>query len=140
MHTHIMVGAGTLLNDDPQLNCKPTLMLVIYFCPYVHRSSPMPSLLGRLPELLPLEQQPIPCVLDNDLRTPLDCKLIRNAKAGIGHFPLILAQKRRSPANDSSHSDALRAAGCTILLAEPSEDGKSHSICLSHPLSEILTC
>lgn len=112
MHSHIMVGIGTVLNDNPQLNC-------------------------RLPELLPLEQQPIPCILDSTLRTPPDCKLIQNAKAGIGHFPIILARgglESECQAIERRRGDALRAAGCTILYTATDNATDTHKV----PLEAIV--
>ncbi|SCV68810.1 BQ2448_931 [Microbotryum intermedium] len=53
LHDSILVGVGTVLSDDPQLN-------------------------ARLPTFLPLEQQPRPLILDPNLNSPLTCKLIRN--------------------------------------------------------------
>ncbi|GAA5872692.1 hypothetical protein JCM16303_004609 [Sporobolomyces ruberrimus] len=65
MHDSILVGIGTVLNDDPQLNV-------------------------RIPTLLPLASQPCPIIIDPWLLTPKDCKLVKNFEAGIGHAPFIV--------------------------------------------------
>lgn len=135
MHTHIMVGIGTLLNDNPQLNCEYHSGSPRHLPPsrtitktVILSSSILLSYAGRLPELLPLDQQPIPCILDSQLRTPLDCKLIKNAKSGIGHHPIILARPVRIDEAFQKRRDALRAVGCESLVDERNS-GKS---CRSH--------
>ncbi|GAA6000367.1 2,5-diamino-6-(ribosylamino)-4(3H)-pyrimidinone 5'-phosphate reductase [Rhodotorula paludigena] len=65
LHDSILVGVGTVLNDDPQLTV-------------------------RLPELRPLEEQPAPFILDSNLRTPPTAKLILNAQKGISRPVTIL--------------------------------------------------
>ncbi|GAC76326.1 hypothetical protein PANT_20c00063 [Moesziomyces antarcticus T-34] len=72
LHDGILVGIGTVLNDNPQLNAR---------------------LLSQPPTVA---QLPRPVVLDSQLRTPSDCKLIRNHTAGVGRQPLILASERAS--------------------------------------------
>ncbi len=72
LHDGILVGIGTVLNDNPQLNAR---------------------LLSQPPTVAQLRN---PFVLDSQLRTPSDCKLIRNHKAGVGRQPLILASERAS--------------------------------------------
>ncbi|GAA5979926.1 hypothetical protein JCM10908_001467 [Rhodotorula pacifica] len=64
LHDSILVGVGTVLNDDP-------------------------SLTARLPTLLPLESQPTPIILDPSLRTPLSAKLLENARNGVGKVPVV---------------------------------------------------
>lgn len=87
MHDGIMVGIGTLLNDNPQLNAR---------------------LLSNPP---PVAQLPRPIVLDSNLRTPLDCKLVRNFASGIGRQPLVLA----SSAASSNNGARLQAAGVEVI-------------------------
>ena len=82
--------------------------------------------------MLPLDLQPIPVILDTTFKTPLDCKLIRNAKAGIGHFPLILAiesPQARSEggraADDAARGrEALLHAGCRIVYGKCADNGE----------------
>ncbi|SNX87851.1 related to RIB7 - HTP reductase [Melanopsichium pennsylvanicum] len=72
LHDGIMVGIGTVLNDNPQLNAR---------------------LLSSPPAVSDL---PRPIVLDSNLRTPVDCKLIKNHIAGVGRQPLILSSNLAS--------------------------------------------
>ena len=64
LHDSILVGVGTVVNDDP-------------------------SLTARIPALVPLRSQPVPVILDPGLTTPADAKLLINARTGIGHPPVI---------------------------------------------------
>ncbi|GAA5866663.1 hypothetical protein JCM3774_001950 [Rhodotorula dairenensis] len=68
LHDSILVGVGTVLNDDP-------------------------SLTARVPSLLPLESQPNPVILDPFLKTPPDAKLLVNARKGTGRPPTILTTR-----------------------------------------------
>ncbi|UZJ51079.1 hypothetical protein CBS101457_000399 [Exobasidium rhododendri] len=95
MHEGILIGIGTLLNDDPQLNARR---------------------LNPLPEGKPVSKDlfPRPIVLDSKLQTPLSCKLLENVKAGTGKSPLIIAAKD----HDEAKADELRKAGAEILEVE----------------------
>ncbi|KWU43672.1 dihydrofolate reductase [Rhodotorula sp. JG-1b] len=64
LHDSILVGVGTVVNDDP-------------------------SLTARIPALVPLRSQPVPVILDPGLTTPADAKLLINARTGTGHPPVI---------------------------------------------------
>ena len=50
-HDGILVGIGTVLADDPQLNCR-----------------------------IPCTKQPVPIILDSTLRIPLNAKVLKNSK------------------------------------------------------------
>lgn len=91
MHDAILVGAGTLKNDNPQLNAR---------------------LLNPLPDgsQVPLALCPQPVVLDAKLETPLDCKLLANAKAGTGKAPIVVTAAN----GDASKLAALREAGAVV--------------------------
>ncbi|GAA5837289.1 hypothetical protein JCM5353_000812 [Sporobolomyces roseus] len=96
LHDSILVGSGTLLNDDPQLN-------------------------ARIPSLLPVSSQPTPIILDRMLRTPLDCKLLKNAQAGIGKAPVIVARTSQHPQawfDVDQQQRALEAAGATVIRVD----------------------
>ncbi|GAA6011948.1 hypothetical protein JCM8202_004209 [Rhodotorula sphaerocarpa] len=93
-HDSILVGVGTVLNDDP-------------------------SLTARMPDLLPLAEQPRPIVLDPALRTPLAAKLVANAAAGRSHRPLICT---------TATEEAVRASAPTDLSSRERTD--SHRISL----------
>ncbi|CDU24273.1 related to RIB7-HTP reductase [Sporisorium scitamineum] len=87
MHDGIMVGIGTVLNDNPQLNAR---------------------LLSSPPTV---SQLPRPIVLDSRLRMPLDCKLIRNHAAGTGRRPLVLTSSTAS----SDRRAQLEEAGVEVV-------------------------
>ncbi|GAA5986406.1 hypothetical protein JCM5350_002910 [Sporobolomyces pararoseus] len=99
LHDSILVGAGTMLNDDPQLN-------------------------ARIPSLLPVEYQPTPIVLDRDLRTPPDCKLLKNYQAGIGKAPVIVSDSSRHVEGSDPKQKNLEKAGA-ILFKVPF-DSRGH--------------
>lgn len=87
LHDGILVGIGTVLNDNPQLNAR---------------------LLSRPPDVSDL---PRPVVLDSGLRMPLDCKLIRNYRAGLGRQPLVLSSISAS----EERGRELQAAGAEVI-------------------------
>lgn len=82
--------------------------------------------------MLPLEQQPIPVILDPQVQTPVTCKLIHNAKAGLGHYPVILTRKHIasevSKVDQASRVDELRNAGCTIKFFDKENKGKPFKV------------
>ncbi|GAC94217.1 hypothetical protein PHSY_001788 [Pseudozyma hubeiensis SY62] len=82
LHDGIMVGIGTVLNDNPQLNARLL--------------SPPP----------PTSELPRPIVLDSRLRMPTDCKLIRNYGAGIGRKPLVLTSGTVDPQRQAQLEEA----------------------------------
>lgn len=87
LHDGILIGIGTLLNDNPQLNAR---------------------LLSNPPAVSEL---PRPVVLDSLLRMPVDCKLIRNYSAGTGRQPLVIA----SSAASSEKRLQLQEAGAEVV-------------------------
>jgi riboflavin-specific deaminase-like protein len=99
VHEGILVGIGTLLNDNPQLNARLL--------------NPVQGGKEVSVDLLPR-----PIILDSKLRTPLDCKLLVNAKAGTGKKPLIITGKDQ----DASKVDELRSAGAEIVEIESQDD------------------
>ncbi|GAA5890946.1 hypothetical protein JCM6882_008863 [Rhodosporidiobolus microsporus] len=110
LHDSILVGVGTVLNDDPQLT-------------------------ARIPDLLPLSSQPAPIILDSTLRSPSSCKLLRNARCGVGKWTTVV----HAPALDADtlfveRSTALEEAGAAFLEVERDASGHlSLSSMLSHP-------
>ncbi|KAL7009164.1 2,5-diamino-6-(ribosylamino)-4(3H)-pyrimidinone 5'-phosphate reductase [Cystobasidiomycetes sp. EMM_F5] len=113
MHSAILVGVGTVLNEDPSLTC-------------------------RIPHLLPLARQPSPYVLDSTLRTPPSCKLITNARKGISR-PLTIICLPLHTAGEAAtlRAVALRAAGC-MLLEIDSDDKASPPAKRSPSLASFL--
>jgi riboflavin-specific deaminase-like protein len=95
IHEGILVGVGTLLNDDPQLNARLL--------------NPLQGGKDVAVDLLPR-----PIILDSKLRTPVSCKILTNAKAGKGKAPLIIAAK----GHDATKAEELRLAGAEIIEIE----------------------
>lgn len=114
MHDGILVGIGTLLNDNPQLNAR---------------------LLNPLPggKEVTLDDLPRPIVLDGKLQTPPSSKLMQNARAGTGKAPLIIAAK----GYDSAKADALRAMGADVVEVAASKDSAEEGL---PAWDDVLTC
>lgn len=95
LNDSILVGVGTVLNDDPALT-------------------------ARIPTLVPLRAQPVPVILDPGLRTPADAKLLRNARTRIGHPPVICTT---CPESDWHHKNPTLAAEAKLVQVakEPGE-------------------
>ncbi|KAJ6504356.1 dihydrofolate reductase-like domain-containing protein [Mycena vulgaris] len=94
MHDAILVGSGTALADDPQLNTR------------------------HLPPGAP-HRAPRPIVLDRRLRLPPTCKLLKNFNAGAGRRPWVVAAPPAAEEEESGwqkRCDALTAAGARVLL------------------------
>ncbi|KAI0639954.1 dihydrofolate reductase-like domain-containing protein [Trametes polyzona] len=91
LHDAILVGIGTALNDNPQLNTR--------------HLPPLPEgYLGRY-------RLPRPVVLDTHLRLPPDCKLLQNYQAGRGRRPWVVCAPQSASRDVASTQDfAKRAA------------------------------
>lgn len=87
-HDGILVGIGTLLNDDPQLTAR------------------------NLSFTVPLENQPQPIVLDTRLRTPTDCKLIKNYRNQTGKQPWLICARSMISIQDRQR---LEEAGARVI-------------------------
>src|SRR5690606_10489304 len=85
-HDALLVGVNTILSDDPQLNVR-----------YYEGEDPQPV------------------VLDSSLRTPPDCRILKQSKKP----PIIVTTGESDPAK----REALSAAGAQIVAVGPSEDG-----------------
>ncbi|KAG6830904.1 hypothetical protein H0H92_014055 [Tricholoma furcatifolium] len=109
MHDAILVGIGTALNDDPQLNAR--------------HLPPLPD--GQRHNL------PRPVVVDSQLRLSPTCKLLTNYQSGRGRRPWVIsASIRDSPARDRLES--LEKAGARVIqIPTESNDGQL-------PIHEIL--
>ncbi|KAM6498700.1 Dihydrofolate reductase-like domain containing protein [Amanita muscaria] len=91
LHDAILIGIGTALNDNPQLNTRL---------------------------LLPQDQRhlPRPIILDSTLRLSPDCKLLTNYRAHKGRRPYIIAADTfLDDVNWKSRRATLEAAGARIL-------------------------
>ncbi|SPO31618.1 related to RIB7 - HTP reductase [Ustilago trichophora] len=107
LHDGILVGIGTVLNDNPQLNAR---------------------LLSHPPTVSGL---PRPVVLDSKLRMPVDCKLIRNHAAGVGRQPLVLSSIHASP----GRRKVLEEAGAEVIQIDhdaPSTASLDWTMLLKH--------
>ncbi|KAG8900698.1 2,5-diamino-6-(ribosylamino)-4(3H)-pyrimidinone 5'-phosphate reductase [Tulasnella sp. 403] len=82
MHDGILVGIGTALNDDPQLNTR------------------------RLPPREIPYPQPTPIILDTHLRLPVTAKLVQNYARGLGRQPWVICSKDADPARKAGLEDA----------------------------------
>ncbi|KAI0248375.1 dihydrofolate reductase-like domain-containing protein [Lactifluus subvellereus] len=113
MHDGILIGIGTAVNDNPQLNVRhlPFPAQNTHFQHYHH---------------------PRPLILDPHLRLSPTCKLVINAAKGAGVAPWVISA--RPPKIDGffaseddgerlqrweTRRDALQAAGVTVILVEP---------------------
>ncbi|KAI0699384.1 bacterial bifunctional deaminase-reductase [Cerioporus squamosus] len=101
LHDAILVGVGTALNDDPQLNTRHLPPLP---AGYPHRY--------RLPR---------PVVLDTHLRLSPECKLLKNYQAGRGRRPWVVCASQTTLHDTASteaftqRAAALRSAGARII-------------------------
>ncbi|EIW63974.1 bacterial bifunctional deaminase-reductase [Trametes versicolor FP-101664 SS1] len=107
LHDAIVVGIGTALNDDPQLNTRH---------------------LPPLPEGHPHGYRiPRPVILDTHLRLPPTCKLLRNYQAGRGRRPWVVCARRtgsRDVAGNEAFTKraaALQNAGARIVEVDADE-------------------
>ncbi|KAL4069828.1 dihydrofolate reductase-like domain-containing protein [Scleroderma yunnanense] len=98
MHDAILVGIGTALNDNPQLNTR------------------------LIPEGLRPANLPRPVVLDTHLRLCIDCKLLNNFRQGTGLQPWIFYSSDSPEARE--RQPALIEAGA-VLFGVSCEDGKN---------------
>lgn len=90
MHDAILVGIGTALNDNPQLNTR--------LIPEVSRPSKLPR----------------PIILDAHLRLPIDCKMLSNFRQGKGLQPWVFCSSSDFP-EMSNRKSALLEAGAVIF-------------------------
>ncbi|KAI9022809.1 dihydrofolate reductase-like domain-containing protein, partial [Phycomyces nitens] len=90
LHDGILVGIGTALVDDPQLNAR-------YVSPTDHLRN----------------NQPQPIVLDPRLEFPLNAKLLKNFSQGTGRQPWLVCWT-----SDCLKKAALEKAGAIIITME----------------------
>ncbi|KAI0673677.1 bacterial bifunctional deaminase-reductase [Trametes maxima] len=121
LHDAILVGIGTALNDDPQLNTRHLPPLPSAY-PYGYRL-------------------PRPIIIDTHLRLLPHCKLLKNYQAGNGRRPwVICASQRGTPSLASSEAFAARAtvlqsAGARIV--EVDIDANTGSIAILAVLAAL---
>jgi 2,5-diamino-6-(ribosylamino)-4(3H)-pyrimidinone 5'-phosphate reductase len=134
MHDGILIGIGTAVNDNPQLN--GALPVVISACCNIQPINVPFWLVRYLP--FPVQNthfqhyhHPRPLILDPHLRLSPTCKLIVNAAKGAGVAPWVISARPPKPdsffANEDdgeklqqweARLDALLAAGVTLILVE----------------------
>ncbi|KAG9314141.1 dihydrofolate reductase-like domain-containing protein [Chiua virens] len=93
MHDAIVVGIGTALNDDPQLNVR--------LIPDAHKLH---------------IRSPRPVILDSYLRLHTDCKLLKNYNDGQGQQPWVFcaSDPDSACAGRGARKAALEAAGAVV--------------------------
>ncbi|KAH9837275.1 bacterial bifunctional deaminase-reductase [Rhodofomes roseus] len=106
LHDGILVGIGTALNDNPQLNTR--------------HLPPFPAGFSHRYHL------PRPIILDTHLSLSVDCKLLTNFKAGVGRRPWIVASLSSNGSDElrASRRSSLEAAGARIVEVGTSADGR----------------
>ncbi|KAG2120600.1 dihydrofolate reductase [Suillus discolor] len=97
-HDAILVGIGTALNDDPQLNSR------------------------HIPEDERPSHLPRPVILDTNLRLRPDCKLLKNYRERKGRRPWVICDANLTP--DDGRKSILEDAGARVI-GVPSVDGGS---------------
>ncbi|KAI0715008.1 bacterial bifunctional deaminase-reductase [Earliella scabrosa] len=99
LHDAILVGIGTALNDNPQLNTRH-LPPLPPDCPHSYRL-------------------PRPVILDTHLRLSSECKLLQNYQAGRGRRPWVVCVKDAGGATDpepfARRKEALQRAGAHVV-------------------------
>jgi 2,5-diamino-6-(ribosylamino)-4(3H)-pyrimidinone 5'-phosphate reductase len=95
-HDAILVGIGTALNDDPQLNSR------------------------HIPENERPSHLPRPVILDANLRLKPDCKLLKNYREGKGRRPWVICDANLT--SDDGRKSTLEDAGARVI-GVPSVDG-----------------
>ncbi|KAG1757853.1 dihydrofolate reductase [Suillus lakei] len=96
-HDAILVGIGTALNDDPQLNSR------------------------HIPESERPNHLPRPVILDANLRLRPDCKLLKNYRERKGRRPWVVCDGNSTP-DDAGRKSILEDAGARVI-GVPSVDG-----------------
>ncbi|OAX40874.1 bacterial bifunctional deaminase-reductase [Rhizopogon vinicolor AM-OR11-026] len=89
-HDAILVGIGTALNDDPQLNSR------------------------HIPEHERPSHLPRPVILDASLRLRSDCKLLRNYQEGKGRRPWVICDANLNP-DYAGRKSTLENAGARVI-------------------------
>ncbi|KLO20088.1 bacterial bifunctional deaminase-reductase [Schizopora paradoxa] len=100
-HDTILVGIGTALNDNPQLN--------------IRLLTPKDG-----------ETAPVPVILDTDLRFSLDSKLAINFRSGKGERPILVTKKKVKGSEEpewDARKRALEEAGL-LVIEVPLEHGR----------------
>lgn len=134
MHDGILIGVGTAMNDNPQLNGRSFAFVCQPLCTYgperhlsLVRHLPFPPQNTHLAHY----HHPRPIIVDPSLRLSKKCKLIANASKGAGVAPWLVAARpskaegfwaSEGDADDAAaweeRKEALEAAGAKVILIE----------------------
>lgn len=110
MHDGILVGIGTALNDNPQLNSMSFLNTNNQL------TAPLPA--RHLPPTPDTRRHlPRPVILDSSLRLSPTCKLLNNYKNGHGRRPWVLCSSSAALDDPLWHSrlKTLQDAGARVV-------------------------
>jgi len=111
MHDGILVGIGTALNDNPQLNTR-----------HLPSRDANPSENGHNnPYHLPR-----PIILDTNLRLSPNCKLLQNYVEGIGRRPWVICSEPKQTDKNAewlNKQKTLENAGASVIVLETGQDG-----------------
>ncbi|CAO3640070.1 unnamed protein product [Mucor fragilis] len=100
LHDGILVGIGTALVDDPQLNAR-----------YVSADTTI--------------RQPQPIVLDPLMKLPSHCKLVGNYQQGKGKQPWLVVSEK-ALAEETDKRAVLDKAGVKLIPVKALENGESY--------------
>lgn len=129
MHDAILIGIGTALNDNPQLNGVEGPSL------YKHR--PLIDISARyLPPLPDNRPRPLPTpvILDASLRLSPTCKLLDNFQQGIGMRPWIFCANNL-PSDANSRRQELEKRGAHVHSISVDSQGLRSQILLDPMIS-----
>lgn len=108
MHDAILVGIGTVLNDDPQLNAR-----------HLPPRAPDPDVNGhKNPYHLPR-----PVILDSHLRLSTNSKLLNNYREGTGRRPWVMCIGRGDDEEWKARRDSLVEAGAGVFEIPSTAEG-----------------
>lgn len=136
MYDGILIGIGTALNDNPQLN-GTTEASRSKLCNdrYLVRHLPFPKQGGHLEHY----HHPRPLILDPHLRLSPKCKLVRNASLKAGVTPWVISARPHPDAVQvdgqdqvvdwESRREALEKAGAKIIPVDVEPTGTCIQIC-----------
>ncbi|KAH7886027.1 dihydrofolate reductase-like domain-containing protein [Phlebopus sp. FC_14] len=114
MHDAILVGIGTALKDDPQLNTR------------------------LLPDTRMPSNIPQPVILDAYLRLRTDCKLLRNFKEGRGLKPWVCCSPNSEDVEMTARKTALETAGARVITI-PFSQASTGLLSIPHLLHKLRT-